>query len=80
MLRPDDPWFQAEAVDESGELLKAMPEIRQYVVSAQREEDLGLRALLEQPDIFSHGWWREQASKSGRTSAPALRPPRPRAA
>ena len=80
MLRPDDPWFLDEAVDEPGELLKALPEIRQYVVPSPPEEELGLRALLERPDVFAHGWWREQVIKSGRTSAPALRPPRPRAA
>jgi hypothetical protein len=80
MLRPDDPWFLDEAVDEAGELLKALPEIRQYVVPAPPDEELGLRALLKQPDSFAHGWWREQASKSGGTSAAELRPPRPRAA
>lgn len=41
MLRPDDPWFLDEAVDEAGELLKALPEIRQYVVPAPPEEELG---------------------------------------
>lgn len=77
MLRPDDPWFLDEAVDESDELLKALPEIRQNLVPAPPEDELGLRSLLEQPDTFAHAWWRDQASRSGRKGAPA---PRPRAA
>jgi hypothetical protein len=77
MLRPDDPWFLDEAVDEPGELLKALPEIRQYLVPTPPEEELGLRSLLEDPDNFAHGWWRDQAARSGRKCPPA---PRPRAA
>jgi hypothetical protein len=77
MLRPDDPWFLDEAADEPGELLKALPEIRQYLAPAPPDEDLGLRSLLDQPDTgaFAHPWWRDQARRSGHRGTP-----RPRAA
>lgn len=75
MLRPDEPWFLDEAVDEPGELLKALPEVRQYFAPSPPEADLGLRSLLEQPDSFAHTWWREQARRSRRNGTP-----RPRAA
>jgi hypothetical protein len=77
MLRPNDPWFLDEAVDEPGELLKALPEMRQYMAPAPSDEDLGLRSLLEQPEAFAfaHPWWRDQARRSGRRGTP-----RPRAA
>jgi hypothetical protein len=74
MLRPDDPWFLDEAVDEPGEVFKALPEIRKYLVPAPPEEELGLRSLLENPDTFAHAWWRDQASRSSRKCQPASRP------
>ena len=67
MLRPEDLSFVDEAVDEPSELLKALPEIRQYAAPGPPEEDLGLRFLLERPETFAHSWWRDQASRSGRT-------------
>ena len=75
MLRPDDPWFLDEAVDEPAELLKMLPGVRPPSTPMPAEEDLGLRSLLEHPDHFAHAWWRDQASRSGRKLAP-----RPRAA
>jgi hypothetical protein len=77
MLRPDDPWFQDEGAEDPAALLQVLPEIRQYLEPSPTEDDLGLRSLLEQPDQLSHAWWRDQASKSGRTRRPS---PRPRAA
>jgi hypothetical protein len=75
MLRPDEPWFLDEAaVDEPADLVRVMPEVRQYLVHAPADEELGLRSLLEQPGVFAHSWWRDQASRSGRKSLPALRP------
>jgi hypothetical protein len=76
MLRPDDPWFLDEDVDEFVEMLKALPEIRQRLEPAPPEEELGLRSLLEQPDTLAHTWWHDQAS----SNEPTLRPTRPRAA
>lgn len=77
MLRPDDPWFPDEMVDEPDELLKALPEIRQNLMPAPPDDAIGLRSLLEQPDTFAHLWWRDQAIRSGRKSVAA---PRRRAA
>ena len=76
MLRPDDPWFLDEEVDEFVEMLKSMPEIRQHLTPAPPEEELGLRSLLERPDTFAHTWWHNQST----TSEPTLRPTRPHAA
>jgi hypothetical protein len=54
MLRPeDDPWFLDEDVDEFVEALKALPEIRQQLMPAPREDELGLRSLLERPDTLA---------------------------
>lgn len=52
MLRPDDPWFLDEDIDEFAEMLKALPEIRQHLTPAAPEEELGLRSLLERPDTL----------------------------
>ena len=76
MLRPDDPWFLDEAVDDGEELLKSLPEIRQNLAPAPPEAELGLRSLLERPEGFAHAWWRDQAARSGR-NGPALRPHAP---
>ena len=46
MLKPDDFSFLDESED-SAELLRALPEIRHNLESAPRDEELGLRALLE---------------------------------
>ena len=81
MLRPEDLSFlEDEAVDEPSELLKQLPEIGQYLTPAAPEEDLGLRSLLERPEAFAHAWWRDQASRSGRTIDRLPRPTRPHAA
>lgn len=73
MLRPDDPWFLDEAGDESGELMKALPEVREQL-SGLPDEELGLRALLEHPDALAGAWWRDQARRSGRSGAVSARP------
>jgi hypothetical protein len=49
MLKPDDFSFLAEGED-SAELLRVLPEIRHNLESAPRDEELGLRALLEWPE------------------------------
>jgi hypothetical protein len=67
MLRPEDTWFLDEAIDDTAELAKVLPDIRQHLVHPHDDEDLGLRSLLEQPAVFAHGWWRDQASRSGRS-------------
>lgn len=77
MLRPTDPWFLDETVEDPNDLAMVLPEIRQCLVPPPSEEDLGLRSLLEQPEHFAHAWWRDQASRSRREH---FAPSRPRAA
>jgi len=74
MLRPEDPWFVDDTVDDPAELLKVLPEMRQYLEPPPVVEELGLRTLLEHPDYFAHAWWRDQASRSGRKRSPSTRP------
>jgi hypothetical protein len=71
MLKPVDLSFMDEAADDPAELLKALPEIRKEVGAAPTDDDLGLRSLLEDPEAFSHAWWRDQAGRSGSRRWPA---------
>ena len=48
MLKPDDFFFLDEGEDTS-ELLRALPEIRHNLEPAPRDDELGLRALLDWP-------------------------------
>jgi len=64
MLKPVDLSFMDEAAEDPVELLRALPEISHEVAPAPADDDLGLRSLLERPEAFSHGWWRDQASRS----------------
>lgn len=73
MLKPVDLSFMDEAAEDPAELLKALPEIRHELAAGAADEDLGLRSLLENPEAFSHAWWRDQASRSGSGLRPALR-------
>ncbi|HVY26186.1 MAG TPA: hypothetical protein VHB79_06520 [Polyangiaceae bacterium] len=74
MLRPDDPWLLDDPVEGAGDLFRVLPEMRPYLAQSPQDDDLGLRSLLEQPEALAHSWWRNQASKSARTSAGSLRP------
>lgn len=51
MLQPDEI-FSFDEDEDPAELLRALPEIRHNLSPAPREEELGLRALLD---------WREQS-------------------
>ncbi|HEX2876764.1 MAG TPA: hypothetical protein VHP33_36180 [Polyangiaceae bacterium] len=55
MLKPDDFSFLAEDED-SAELLRALPEIRHNLEPAPRDEELGLRALLDWPEPSPPAW------------------------
>jgi hypothetical protein len=55
MLKPDDFSFLAEDED-SAELLRALPEIRHNLEPTQRDDELGLRALLEWPEPHPPAW------------------------
>ena len=56
MLTPDDFSFLAEDEDSAAELLRALPEIRHNLESAPRDDELGLRALLEWPEPSPPAW------------------------
>jgi hypothetical protein len=49
MLKPDDFSFLAEGED-AAELLRALPEIRHNLEPTPRDDELGLRALLDWPE------------------------------
>lgn len=68
MFRPIDVTFMDEAEEEPAELLRALPEIRHELTREPAEDDLGLRSLAEHPELFSHSWWRSQASRSSARS------------
>ena len=59
MLNQDDLWLMDELpIDEPSEVLKTMPEIRQYLDPDRRAEEHGLRSILERPEALSRAWWR----------------------
>ncbi|RYZ02592.1 MAG: hypothetical protein EOO73_31080 [Myxococcales bacterium] len=75
MLRHVDVTFLDDAEEPPAELLRALPEIRHELTPAPADDDLGLRSLLEHPELFTHDWWRAQASRS--TARPRPRRPTP---
>ncbi len=58
MLDPNDLWLMEEvlSLDESAELLRTMPEIRQ-LVDGRHDDELGLRSILERPEALAKAWW-----------------------
>jgi hypothetical protein len=57
MLSQYDPWFYIDPpVDETTDLL-TIPEIRRELAHAPPGEELGLRSLLEHPEVLSKGLW-----------------------
>ena len=79
MLDQDDLWLTEELpIEEPSELLKAMPEIRQYL-DPEHEEDVGLRSVLERPEVLSKAWWRSTHTR-GRTRSASRHSGVPRAA
>jgi hypothetical protein len=57
MLSQYDPWFAIDPpVDETTDLL-TIPEIRRELAHAAPGEEVGLRSLLEHPEVLSKGLW-----------------------
>lgn len=59
MLDPDDLWLVDEELpfDEASDVLETIPEIRQLIDSDLHDErELGLRSILERPDVLSKSW------------------------
>ena len=55
MLKPDDFSFLSEGED-SAELMRALPEIRHNLEPTPKDDELGLRALLEWAPPSSPAW------------------------
>ena len=63
MLDKDDLWLLDEAaLDEPADPF-AMPEIREHLVRDRRDDEVGLRALLEHPEALSKAWRRPGSSR-----------------
>jgi hypothetical protein len=65
MLDQNDLWLMEGELplDEPVDLLQTMPEIRQWVDPERHDEELGLRSILERPDVLSKAWWRSAHAK-----------------
>jgi hypothetical protein len=75
MFDQDDLWLMEELpIDEPSELLNTMPEIRQYLDPDRRDEEGGLRSILERPEALSKAWWRHANPHERRTSKAKRRP------
>jgi hypothetical protein len=55
MLQPDEI-FPFDEGEDSAELLRALPEIRHNVAPAPRDEELGLRSLLDWKEPMPPVW------------------------
>jgi hypothetical protein len=54
----DDLWWLDEPpIDEPSELF-SIPEIRQHLVHDRRDDEIGLRSLVEHPDALAKAWRR----------------------
>jgi hypothetical protein len=60
MLKPEDFSFLDEGEDTT-ELFRSLPEIKENLDPAPRDDELGLRALLEWPAPRSPAWVRHAA-------------------
>ena len=58
MLDQNDLWLMEEElpVDEPADVLMTMPEIRQLFDPDRDDEELGLRSILERPEVLSKAW------------------------
>jgi hypothetical protein len=57
MLEQDDLWLLEEPpIDEPSELF-SIPEIRRHLVADRVDDEVGLRALLERPEVLARPWW-----------------------
>jgi hypothetical protein len=74
-LDQDDVWLVEELeADEPSELLRTMPELRQYAVAPPDEEDVGLRSLLDAPEAQSKAWWGNANTRKRHTAKNVKRP------
>ena len=66
MLAPDDLWWIEEPIGEPFDV-STLREIKQRVAQTPWDDELGLRSLLERPDVLSRAWWRENAPRCRRS-------------
>ena len=80
-LDQDDVWLVEELeADEPSDLLRTMPELRQYAAAPLDEEEVGLRSLLDVPEAQSKAWWRNANARKRHTATNMKRPHALRAA
>ena len=60
MLDQDDLWLMDDdlSLDEPSDVLQTMPEIRQLLDPDRQDDQLGLRSVLERPEVLSESWRR----------------------
>jgi predicted glycosyltransferase len=75
-LDQDDLWLVEELeADEPSELLRTMPELRQYAAIPRGDEEVGLRSLLDVPEAQSKAWWRDANTRKRHTPKNVKRHP-----
>jgi len=80
-LDQDEMWWVEELEgDEPSDLLRTMPELRQYAAAPLDEDEGGLRSLLDVPEAQSKAWWRNANARKRHTAKNAKRPHALRAA
>ena len=73
MLHDDNlPFIEEPTIDAVSDLLRTLPEIRRSVALSPREEEGGLRALLERPEALPSARWRSAGTRSKRRAARVL--------
>ncbi len=78
MLDPSDLWLlEDEApLDQPAEVLQTMPELRLLADPDPDDDELGLRSILEDPDVLSKAWRRSvHAERRPRSSKSLKRHP-----
>ena len=68
MLARNELWIVEDPpIDEPCDLL-TIPELKQHVSHdlRLRDEELGLRSLLERPEALSNSWWRAEQVRTRR--------------
>ena len=80
-LDQEDMWWVEELeADEPSDLLRTMPEFRQYAAAPLDEEEVGLRSLLDVPEAQSKAWWRNANARKRHMAKNMKRPHALRAA
>ncbi len=70
MLHEEDDlwWVEDVPSEEPSDLLRVMPEIRQSVENEPHDDELGLRSVLERPEVLSKAWRRKEITRKRRVT------------